>query len=125
LVYVARALEAGAKGYITKSCAPKTLTEATIIVAGGERYLEPEIARRLAQQTIAGSSAAAVSALSAREFEVFCLLAKGCTTREVADELRLGHKTVANHATLIKSKLGVNTAAEMAKIAYQWGILKA
>jgi DNA-binding NarL/FixJ family response regulator len=124
LVYVMRALEAGAKGYLTKSCAPEILVEATIRVAGGESYLEPEIARRLARQSIAGSIAAALNALSAREFDVFCLLARGHTTREVAEELRLSCKTAANYATIIKTKLEVHTTADMARIAYQHGLLK-
>ncbi|BBA33398.1 LuxR family transcriptional regulator [Methylocaldum marinum] len=127
LVYVLRALEAGAKGYITKSSAPETLVEAVKKVAGGETYVEPEIAQRLLVQTIAGKKDASIdlNALSAREFDVFCLLAKGYTTREVADELRLSYKTVGNYTTLIKNKLNVSTTAEMARLAYQYGLLKA
>lgn len=125
LIYVVRSLEAGAKGYITKCCAPEVLVEAVIKIASGESFLEPEIAQRLAMQTIGGAEAAtALNTLSAREFDVFLLLAKGYTTREVAEELRLGYKTVANYSTLIKSKLCVNTTAEMARLAYQNGIFK-
>ncbi|MDD2769506.1 MAG: response regulator transcription factor [Methylococcus sp.] len=125
LIYVVRALEAGARGYITKSCAPEILVEAVARIASGESFLEPEIAQRLAMQTLGGAEAAtALNTLSAREFDVFLLLAKGYTTREVAEELRLGYKTVANYSTLIKSKLGVNTTAEMARLAYQNGIFK-
>ncbi|MDF9391485.1 MULTISPECIES: response regulator [Methylococcus] len=125
LIYVVRALEAGARGYITKSCAPEILVEAVARIASGESFLEPEIAQRLAMQTMSGAEAAtALNTLSPREFDVFLLLAKGYTTREVAEELRLGYKTVANYSTLIKSKLGVNTTAEMARLAYQSGIFK-
>src|SRR5690606_13669955 len=126
LVYVLRALEAGAKGYITKSSAPDTLVEAVKKVAGGETYVEAEIAQKLLAQTSAGKDADTdLNALSAREFDVFCLLAKGYTTREVADELRLSYKTVGNYSTLIKNKLNVSTTAEMARLAYQYGLLKA
>ncbi|MBP1152185.1 MULTISPECIES: response regulator [Methylocaldum] len=126
LVYVLRALEAGAKGYITKSSAPETLVEAVKKVAGGETYVEPEIAQKLLVQTITGKDASTdLNSLSAREFDVFCLLAKGYTTREVADELRLSYKTVGNYTTLIKNKLNVSTTAEMARLAYQYGLLKA
>lgn len=125
LIYVVRALEAGARGYITKSCAPEILVEAVARIASGESFLEPEIAQRLAMQTLGGAEATtALNTLSAREFDVFLLLAKGYTTREVAEELRLGYKTVANYSTLIKSKLGVNTTAGMARLAYQNGIFK-
>jgi DNA-binding NarL/FixJ family response regulator len=122
--YVIRALEAGAKGYITKSCAPEILVEAVERIARGERYLEREIAQKLAMQTASKTGGAGVlNGLSAREFDVFCLLARGYTTREVADELRLGYKTVANYTTLIKAKLNVSTTAEMARLAFQHGLI--
>jgi two-component system, NarL family, invasion response regulator UvrY len=123
LVYVVRALDAGAKGYITKSCAPEILVEAVVKIAGGETYLEQEIAQKLAVQTVTKNVPTTLNALSTREFDVFCLLAKGYTTREVSEELRLGYKTVANYATLIKSKLNVNTTADMARLAYQYGLI--
>ncbi len=123
-VYAERALEAGALGYITKSCAPEILVEAVLAVARGQCYVERDIALRLQTQTGA-DAAASLQSLSAREFDVFCLLAQGRTPREVAEELKLSYKTAANYATLIKSKLGVNTTAEMAKLAYQQGIFKA
>ena len=125
-VYAERALEAGAVGYISKSCAPEILVEAVRTVACGGHYIEHDIARRLAAQKATGLDAAAqLQSLSAREFDVFCLLARGRTPREVADELRLSYKTAANYSTQIKSKLGVNTTAEMARLAFQQGIFKA
>jgi len=125
LIYVMRALEAGARGYITKSCAPEVLVEAVVKIAGGETFLEPDIAQKLAYQSIArNESPVALNALSAREFDVFCLLAKGLNTREAAEELQLGYKTVANYASVIKDKLNVNTTVELARIAYQYGVIK-
>lgn len=124
-IYVVRALEAGAKGYITKSCAPEVLVEAVLRIAGGNTYLEQEIAQKLAVQNVKKTDRnATLNTLSAREFDVFCLLARGFTTREVAEELRLGYKTVANHATIIKSKLNLNTTAEMARLAYHFGLIE-
>ncbi len=124
-VYVARALEAGALGYISKSCAPEVLVEAVRKIARGERFVEPEIARKLAARDCAkNAGATGLGGLSAREFDIFRLLAQGLTTREVAEELRLGHKTVANYSTLLKNKLNARTAAEMARIAYASGVLK-
>ncbi len=122
---VMRALEAGARGYISKTCAPEILVEAVVEIAAGASYIEPEIAQRLAAQRFVGAAAATdLNSLSAREFDVFCLLAGGHTAREAADELCLGYKTVANYVTGLKRKLNVNTTAEMARIAYQYGILK-
>lgn len=124
-MYAERALESGASGYISKSCAPEVLVEAVLAVAAGEVYVERDIARRLARQNGPGeSSAAGLQSLSPREFEIFCLLAQGLTPREVAEKLRLSHKTAANYSTQIKGKLGMNTTAEMAKLAYREGIFK-
>ena len=124
-VYAERALDAGACGYITKSCAPEVLVEAVLAVAHNENYIEAEIAQRLDKKKAAGQGAAAnLKTLSAREFDVFCLLAQGRTPREIAGELRLSYKTTSNYSTLIKSKLGVNTTAEMARLALQQGIFK-
>jgi DNA-binding NarL/FixJ family response regulator len=125
LVFVSRALEAGAKGYITKSCAPELLVEAVVRIAGDETFLEPDIAQKLAFQSVARTeSRAALNTLSAREFDVFCRLAKGLSTREVAEELQLGYKTISNYASLIKDKLNVNTTAELVRLAYQHGVIK-
>ena len=124
-VYAERALEAGAYGYITKSCAPEILVQAVLAVARNEHYIEREIAQRLDKKKVSGQDAAAnLQTLSAREFDVFCLLAQGRTPREIAGELRLSYKTTSNYSTLIKSKLGVNTTAEMARLALQQGIFK-
>lgn len=121
LVYVARALEAGARGYITKSCAPELLVTAVERVARGEFFLEPGLAAGLASRPGADPP---LDRLTGREFQVFCLLARGYTTREAADELRLGQKTIANYATLIKDKLEVGTTAELVRLAYRHGVLK-
>jgi two-component system invasion response regulator UvrY len=124
-LYVTRALEAGCKGYVTKSSAPEILVEAIIKIAHGATYIDPDISSRMVAQPTAGiEPAAALTTLTAREFDIFRLLVNGGTTREIAEELCLGYKTVANYVTLIKSKLNVSTTAEMTRMAYQYGILK-
>ncbi|QFY45013.1 response regulator transcription factor [Candidatus Methylospira mobilis] len=123
-LYVTRALEAGAKGYVTKSSAPEILVEAIIRLAQGDTFVDPEIAQRMVVQTVTGTDPSSLLAtLSAREFDIFRLLVNGRTTREIAEELCLGYKTVANYATQIKSKLNVRTTAEMTCLAYQYGVL--
>ncbi|MGZ8218431.1 response regulator [Methylomagnum sp.] len=125
LVYVARALEAGAKGYITKSCAPEMLVDAVARIAAGDTFLEPGLAQKLAFQSVArNDSLVSLNSLSAREFDVFCLLAKGLNTREAAEELQLSYKTVSNYASLIKDKLKANSTAELVRLAYQFGVIK-
>lgn len=123
--YAARALEAGASGYICKSCAPEILVDAVLSVANHGTYIQWEIAQHLALEKVSGRDATvSLQTLSAREFDIFCLLARGRTSREIAKEFHLSYKTVANYSTLIKSKLGVNTSAEMARLALQQGIFK-
>jgi two-component system invasion response regulator UvrY len=126
LVYVARSLEAGAKGYITKSCAPEMLVEAVARIAAGDTFLEPGLAQKLAFQSVSRDDAAlvALNSLSAREFDVFCLLAKGLNTREAAEELQLSFKTVSNYASVIKDKLNVTSSVELVRLAYQFGVIK-
>ncbi len=65
-----------------------------------------------------------IESLSAREFDVFLLLAKGLTAHKIADELCLGYKTVANYGTQIRSKLKVSSVAELAHIAMVLGVMK-
>lgn len=122
-VFVEQALQAGARGYITKSSAPNVLVEAVRQVAAGGMYLDPDVAQRLAFQKTRGASSP-MAGLSTREFEIFCLLAEGETVNDIAKRLSLSGKTVANYATQIKSKLDVNTVAEIARLAIRHGFVK-
>jgi DNA-binding NarL/FixJ family response regulator len=116
-VYVNRALQAGAKGYITKNSAPNILSEAIQQIANGDRYIEVGLIRNSGQQHSEITSQKVIDDLSPREFDVFLLLAKGLTVHKIADELCLGYKTIANYSTQIKKKLQVSTIAELAHIA--------
>jgi two-component system invasion response regulator UvrY len=124
LVYVNRALSAGAKGYITKNTAPAILMEAIEKIAAGETYIEQGLRENLPAQNNESNYRALIDTLSAREFDVFRLLAKGLTIHKISDELCLGYKTVANYGTQIKSKLKVSTTAELAHIAMVLGVMK-
>lgn len=126
IVYVNRALEAGAKGYITKSSAPDLLVDAVMRIGRNETMVEPELAQRLVMQRFSREedTTSLLNVLSAREFDVFCLLARGYSTREAADELKLSFKTVSNYASLIKDKLNVQTIADLVLLAYQHGIIQ-
>jgi two-component system invasion response regulator UvrY len=124
LVYVNRALAAGAKGYITKNTAPAILLEAIEKIAVGEIYIEQGLRESLPERNKDSDYRALIDSLSAREFDVFLLLAKGLTIHKISDELCLGYKTVANYGTQIKSKLKVSTTAELAHIAMVLGVMK-
>jgi two-component system invasion response regulator UvrY len=122
-VFVEQALQAGARGYITKSSAPNVLVEAVRQIAAGGMYLDPDVAQRLAFQKTRGASSP-IAGLSTREFEIFCLLAEGETVSDIARRLSLSGKTVANYATQIKSKLDVSSVAEIARLAIRHGFVK-
>lgn len=118
-LYAKRALEAGAKGYIPKSADPETLPEAILTIAGGQSYVAHTVAQQLLAQYASGKPKADLLAtLSNREFEIFCLAARGLTLKEIASRLHLSYKTVANYLTQIKHKLGAATLAELARLAY-------
>jgi len=124
LVFVTRALKAGAKGYLTKNSSPETLVTAAWKIAQGGTFVEPELAQQLAIATTTGlDDSERIDSLSPREFDVFCLLANGYTTQKAAEKLRLSYKTVCNYGTAIKEKLGVTTVAEMALLATRRGLL--
>ncbi len=116
-VYVNRALQAGAKGYITKNSAPNILPEAIQIIANGDRYVETGLIKNTAEQQPETVYQKIIDSLSPREFDVFLLLAKGLTVHKIGDELCLGYKTIANYSTQIKKKLQVSTITELAHIA--------
>jgi len=124
MVYVDRAMSAGAKGYITKNSAPGILATAIQKIAGGELYIEQGLMKNMPLQNSETDYQTIVDTLSPREFDVFLLLAKGLTAHKIADELCLGYKTVANYGTQIKSKLKVSTVAELAHIAMVLGVMK-
>jgi DNA-binding NarL/FixJ family response regulator len=117
-LYARRALEAGARGYVSKNAAPDELLTAVRRVAGGGRYVEAEIAQELAL----GGGAEALDALSPRELEMMRLLAGGSSLAEIAAALGVGYKTVANTLTLIKSKLGVARTADLVRLAIETGV---
>ena len=123
-VFVEQALQAGAQGYITKSSAPEILVEAIRELASGKSHIDSEIVQRLAFQKARGKDSP-FSNLSTREFEIFCLLAEGLNTSEIAKRLSLSYKTIANYSTQIKSKLHVSTVAEIARLAIRHNIINA
>lgn len=124
VAYVRRAVEAGAKGYLTKSCEPDLLITGIYSLAKGESYIEPILREKLQQPSVTSQtiSKSCLEGLSPREFEVFCLLAEGKACKQAASSLFLSERTVSNYATQIKNKLGVRTLPELTRIAYQEGI---
>ncbi|TXC65788.1 response regulator transcription factor [Piscinibacter aquaticus] len=111
---VRRALEAGARGYIPKSSPPQRLIEGVRALHAGRRYLAPELPAELLGPRPAVDEGERTASLSAREFEVFRLLAQGLSAADCAQRLNVSAKTVSNHQSAIKDKLGVATSAALA-----------
>lgn len=122
-VFPSRALEAGARGYLSKSCPPEILVEAVREVAAGRKYLGPDIAQKVAIQVINGVSDP-LKTLSPREFEVFNLLAQGTALVELGERLHIDYKTVVNIQSRIRQKLGVENSAQLVMKAIRAGVIK-
>ena len=119
-VFAERALQAGACGYVTKQSPPEVLVEAVHEVHAGRRFLGPGIAQQLTAGQLGTHS---ITALSAKEFEVFRLIAQGQSVANVATTLNLSLKTVANHQTQVKEKLGASTTTALVHIAFRHGVI--
>jgi DNA-binding NarL/FixJ family response regulator len=121
-VFAARALQAGARGYVTKAAAPDTLVEAVLTIARGRPYLAGGVAQELALRRLETESGGP-SSLSPREFEVLRMLVAGRTLPEIARSLGLTPKTVANHQSILRQKLGAGTAVQLLQAAARLGIV--
>jgi len=120
-VFASRAMQSGARGYITKNNAAGHLVEAVNKVLDGKIYLSPDMAQQLAMLNIdAGTSA--LSDLSRRELEILRLLGEGKSMTEISEVLGISYKTVANNLTQIKSKLDISKTAELMRFAISHGI---
>lgn len=125
VIYVERALEAGAKGYVSKNSAAEVLAKAVAVIASGKRYIEKGLLPELndIRLTEDKKSKHTLNVLSPREFDVFRLLSKGLNAHNVANELSLSYKTICNYNTQIKNKLNANTSADLANIAMVHNII--
>lgn len=113
--YAARAVAAGAHGYVSKAEPPARLIEAIHAVARGEQFLPPGVAKlSLAEGHPAGR-------LTARELQVMEMLARGMTNREIAHHFDISIKTVDTHRGHVLKKLGVRNNSELTRFAVRHG----
>ncbi|CEZ19836.1 Two component transcriptional regulator, LuxR family [Candidatus Methylopumilus planktonicus] len=123
LSFANQALKLGAKGYLIKNTLGDDLVKSIQMVARGEIFLSDEIAKKIAMQSISGAEDP-IDELSAREFEIFRLLAEGLEIDAIAATLNISSKTVSNYQTMIKQKLNINTAVELIRYAIKTGVIK-
>lgn len=115
---VTQCLNAGAAGFVTKSSEPALLIDAVRRAARGELPLSPDVARVL----LADSKGAPHAQLSPRAFAILLGLIEGRNLDDIADELRLSPKTIANYQTMIRHRLGVDNGVELLRYAQRYGL---
>jgi DNA-binding NarL/FixJ family response regulator len=120
---VRRTLAEGARGFVTKASDPEALIDAVRALHAGRRFLSPDLPPSWLERH-PDDEDTRLASLSAREFEVFRLLAQGCPVAECAQRLSLSAKTVANLQSALKDKLGVASAAGLAHLAIRHGLIE-
>jgi len=122
-LYAERALRAGARGYVMKREATKSVLASIRRVLEGGIYVSEKIINRLIQGPLVSGQASVTSSverLSDRELEIFRLLGQGRTTAQIAADLKLSLKTVQTHCARAKEKLGVSSLTELLCAAVRW-----
>jgi DNA-binding NarL/FixJ family response regulator len=122
-LYAERSLRVGARGYIMKREAAKKIIQGIHSVLAGQLYVSDKIMAAMNEKYVAGVPAADVSPLeqlSNRELEVFELLGLGHNTRQIADHLSVGFKTVQAYCARIKEKLHLANVNELLREAVRW-----
>jgi DNA-binding NarL/FixJ family response regulator len=124
--YVYEALRAGASGFLLKDVPPEELAAGIRVVARGDALLAPAITRRLIHEFARAAPAAGppdgFSELTAREVEVFKLVARGLSNAEIAAELVVSETTVKTHVARLLMKLGLRDRVQAVVLAYESGI---
>lgn len=121
---VQRALHSGAKGFVSKNAEPEELVRAVLAVYQGEQYLSQGLMAEVSKGPYA-VEAQRIAELSAREYEIFRLLAMGLTVAECADTLHVSQKTISNNQTHIKEKLQIDTLTALVHLAQRHHVIEA
>lgn len=121
-VFPSRALEAGARGYLSKTCSPEALIKAVRTIAAGKQYLGQEVAQKVALQMSQGNGNL-LKNLSPREFETFTLLAQGVPLAELAVQQHIDYKTVLSVQARIRQKLNIDNTAQLVMLAIRSGVI--
>jgi DNA-binding NarL/FixJ family response regulator len=125
--YVARALRAGASGFLLKDVRPGQLVEGIRIIASGDALLAPSVTRRLLDQFASGLDTrppAELEQLTERECEILLLVAEGLSNAEIAERLVVGESTVKTHVSAVLRKLKLRDRVQLVIAAYDAGLVK-
>jgi two-component system, NarL family, invasion response regulator UvrY len=116
-IYAARALEAGARGYVSKSAGAEEFVDAVRQVGKGGHYIEREIAAELAVAKFSHRNP--LGQLTTREIDILRLLGQGKSYAQIAAVIGISYKTVANSSSLMKQKLSVKTTADLIRLSVE------
>lgn len=120
-IYAERALRAGARGYVMKHNAAKSIVQAMQAILAGKIWLSDEMHSIVLEKfadRCDSSTTHKLEALSDRELEVFRLIGRGCKKSEIAQQLNISSSTIETYRTNIKRKLGVGSGAELYRLAF-------
>lgn len=124
--YVSQTIKSGLNGYMIKANAPTELISAIRAVMSGHTYLSPEVTGAVMdsyKQFLDTKAPAPENVLSDRELEVLKLVAEGLRTKEIADRLKIGIKTVDTYRARLMTKLNCTSTAELVRYAVRNGIV--
>ncbi len=123
-------MKAGVAGYLTKGAGPEEMLKAVQEVYAGRRYLEPDIAQRMALERFPGNGHHEVGddgnpfgILADREFQISVMIAQGYKVSEIADRLAISPKTVNSYRYRVFKKLGINGDVELTRLALRYNIV--
>jgi DNA-binding NarL/FixJ family response regulator len=119
-IYATKALEAGARGFVSKNAMPEEFLEAVDAVLAGAIAIEKSVQREITMRDLAED--AYLRPLTERDIEILRLLAAGNSLSEIAAKLGIAYKTVANTLSRIKEKLGVGQTSDLIRIAIGRGL---
>lgn len=120
----ARAIKAGATGYLTKDSDPDMLLDAIRRCAAGRHFIEPELASRLVFESERSSGTDLHARLSDREFQIFLLLAQGLGVNEIAEKMHISPKTVSTHKFRLMQKMAFESLSELVRYALRHRLIE-
>ena len=123
--YVRSALRAGASGYLLKTADLRELTLALSVVARGEVWISPGVAKTVIDEVVNGTpDPGSPEVLTSRQREILQLIAEGSSTKQIARRLQLSVKTVDSHRAQIMERLGIRHVAGLVRYALRAGMVK-
>jgi two-component system invasion response regulator UvrY len=119
-----RAIAEGAHGFLTKGSSFDEVINAIRHVCKGGKYIQSEVAQRLAMDAIEGKQESPFDVLSSRELQIVLMIAEGKRNNDIADSLHVSPKTVSTYRTRALEKLNVSSTGALVSMAMQYGLLE-